>query len=62
MAAKKTLTITQTKSVIKTLSRQKATMKALGLHRIRHTVVKPDNPAIRGMIVKVRHLVSVKEN
>jgi len=61
MAAKKTLTITQTKSVIKTLSQQKATMKALGLHRIRHTVVKPDNPAIRGMLVKVRHLVSVKE-
>jgi large subunit ribosomal protein L30 len=61
MAAKKTLTITQTKSVIKTLAPQKATMKALGLHRIRHTVVKPDNPAIRGMLVKVRHLVTVEE-
>lgn len=62
MAANKTLKITQTKSVIKTLPQQKATMKALGLHRIRHTVVRPDNPAIRGMIVTVRHLVTVEES
>ncbi len=62
MAAKKTLKITQTKSVIKCLWQQKATMKALGLHRIRHSVVKPDNPAIRGMLVKVKHLVKVEEN
>jgi large subunit ribosomal protein L30 len=62
MAAKKTLKITQTKSVIKTLAYQKATMKALGLHRIRHSVIKNDTPAIRGMIETVKHLVTVEEN
>jgi len=62
MATKKTLKITQTKSVIKTLANQKATMKALGLRRIRHTVIKQDTPAIRGMIEKVKHLVKVEEN
>lgn len=62
MATTKTLKITQTKSVIKTLANQKATMKALGLRRIRHTVIKQDTPAIRGMIEKVKHLVKVEEN
>jgi len=57
---KKTLKITQKKSVIKTLATQKATMRALGLHRIRHTVVKDDTPQIRGMIDKVSHLVTVE--
>ena len=59
---KKTLKITQTKSIIKSLAKQKATMRALGLHRIRHTVVKQDTPQIRGMISKVSHLVKVEES
>ena len=36
---------------------QKATVRALGLHRMHQTIIIPDNPSIRGMIHKVRHLV-----
>jgi len=61
-AKTKQLKITQKKSVIKALGPQKATIRALGLHRIRDTVVKADTPQIRGMIVKVAHLVTVEEN
>ncbi len=38
---------------------QKQALKGLGLRRIRHEVVRPDTPAIRGQILKVRHLVEV---
>ena len=55
------LKITQTRSLIARLDDQIATIKALGLHRIGHTVVKDDNPAIRGMIFKVKHMVKVEE-
>ena len=37
------------------------TVKALGLKKIRYSVVQPDNAAIRGMIFTVKHLVSVEE-
>ncbi len=40
---------------------QKRTIQALGLRRLCHTVEHTDTPAIRGMIVKVRHLVKVAE-
>ena len=58
------LKITQTKSTIACLKDQIATIatiKALGLHHIGHTVVKEDNPAVRGMIFKVKHMVKVEE-
>jgi large subunit ribosomal protein L30 len=55
------LKVTQTRSVIDRPKDQKATVRALGLHRINDTVVKDDRPEIRGMITKVRHLVSVEE-
>ena len=55
------LRITQTKSTIACLKDQIATIKALGLHRIRHTVEHDDTPAIRGMIFKVKHMVKVEE-
>ena len=55
------LKITQTKSTIACLKDQIATIKALALHRIGHTVVHEDNPAIRGMIFKVKHMVKVEE-
>ncbi len=55
------LKITQTKSTIACLKDQIATIKALGLHRIGETVEKPDNPAVRGMIFKVKHMVKVEE-
>ena len=40
---------------------QKATIKALGLHKLQRTVEHDDNPVIRGMIRKVVHLVQVEE-
>lgn len=40
---------------------QKATIKALGLHKLQRTVEHEDHPAMRGMIYKVRHLVQVEE-
>jgi large subunit ribosomal protein L30 len=40
---------------------QKATIKALGLHKLQHTVEHNDQPAVRGMLRKVRHLVQVEE-
>jgi large subunit ribosomal protein L30 len=41
---------------------QKRTIRALGLRRLGHTVEHDDNRTIRGMILKVRHLVSVEED
>jgi len=55
------LRITQTRSVIDRPKDQKATMRRLGLLRIRHFVVKEDRPDVRGMIAKVSHMVSVEE-
>jgi large subunit ribosomal protein L30 len=57
----KTLIITWTKSDIGYAQRQKDTIRSLGLHRLNQTVEKPDSPVIRGMVTKVRHLVSVEE-
>lgn len=61
MAKKKQLQITQKKSIIGATKKQKATMRALGLRRNYRTVVQSDNPAIRGMLLKVNHLVDVEE-
>jgi len=57
----KTLKITLVKSKNGRKKDQIATIEALGLKRIRHTVEQKDNPAIRGMLTKVSHLVSVEE-
>jgi len=40
---------------------QRQTVKALGLRKLHDIVVKEDNPQIRGMISKIKHLVCVKE-
>ena len=40
---------------------QKDTIKALGLHRLNHSVVHEDSATIRGKINKVRHLVKIEE-
>lgn len=55
------LKVTQVRSVIDRPKDQKATVRALGLHRIRDSVVKEDRPEIRGMVAKVAHLVHVEE-
>ncbi|MBP1705738.1 MAG: rpmD [Chloroflexi bacterium] len=55
------LRVTQVKSTISHIERNRATIRALGLHRIGDTVVVPDNPATRGMVRQVRFLVRVEE-
>ena len=57
----KTIKITLVKGVIGYNQAQKDTVRALGLRKMNQTVEKPDNPAIRGMINAVRHLVVVSE-
>ena len=52
------LKITLVKSTIGALDGQQATVKALGLKKTNSTVVHEDNPAVRGMIFKVKHLVN----
>ncbi|MEQ8336316.1 MAG: 50S ribosomal protein L30 [Cyclobacteriaceae bacterium] len=53
--------ITQTRSTIKRTQRQKKTIEALGLGKIRKSVEKELNPQVAGMINAVQHLVEVKE-
>ena len=55
------LRITWVKSAIGYARDQRGTIRALGLRRLRHSVVQEDNPVIRGMVFKVRHLVQVEE-
>jgi len=55
------LKVTQTRSEIGGTSRQRNTLRSLGLKRMRDTVVKEDRPEIRGMIKSVTHLVAVEE-
>ncbi|BBW98178.1 50S ribosomal protein L30 [Geobacillus sp. FSL W8-0032] len=57
----KKLAITLTRSVIGRPEDQRVTVRTLGLRKMHQTVVHNDNPAIRGMINKVAHLVNVKE-
>ncbi|MGC8460454.1 MAG: 50S ribosomal protein L30 [Candidatus Dormibacteria bacterium] len=54
-----TIHVTYRKSAIGYPSDQKATIAALGLKKLHHTVEHDDSPAVRGMVDKVRHLVSV---
>lgn len=55
------LKITWTKSGIGTQSRHRRTIRALGLRRLNQSVIKVDNPAVRGMIDSVRYMVRVEE-
>jgi large subunit ribosomal protein L30 len=59
MAAK--LEVTLTKSVIGSKPAQRKTVQALGLRKMHQTVEHQDNAAIRGMLDKVAHLVTIKE-
>ena len=60
-AQEKILKITQVKSGIGYPRWAKATLKALGIRRMQQTVQQPDNPAIRGMVFRIRHPVKVEE-
>ena len=55
------LKITLVRSTIGCKPKQRQTVEALGLRKLHATVTQKDNPAIRGMIYRVRHLVEVKE-
>ena len=54
------LRITLVRSTIGRPKDQEATVRSLGLRRLNHTVERPDNAAIRGMVTKIRHLVRVE--
>ncbi len=55
-----TVKVTLVKSPVGFNRNQLAVVKGLGLRRIRHTVELKDTPDARGMIHKVRHLVTVE--
>jgi large subunit ribosomal protein L30 len=54
--------ITQVRSTINRLEKQKLTIRALGIRKLNHSVVHEDTPQIRGMIRVVEHLVVVEED
>lgn len=54
-----TIKVKQIKSKIGAPKDQKATLEALGLHKISQVVELEDTPSIRGMIRKVHHLVNI---
>ena len=58
---KKTVTVTLVKSPIGFQKNQGKVVESMGLRRLNHTVTLPDTPETRGMILKVRHLVTVQE-
>lgn len=55
----KTVHIKLVKSPIGYSERQRRTLQALGLHKVQQTVERPDNPAIRGMLEKLPHLLEI---
>ena len=56
-----TLRITLVRSTIGRPADQGRAVKSLGLRKLHRTVERPDNPSIRGMVNKIRHLVVVEE-
>jgi large subunit ribosomal protein L30 len=61
MADTKNLKITLHHGLAGATHTQKASVHTLGLHRIGQSVVRPDEPSVRGLIQVVRHLVTVEE-
>jgi len=57
----KQLRITLVRSVIGNTEKHKATVRALGLHKINQSVVQADSPTLQGMLRKINHLVKVEE-
>jgi large subunit ribosomal protein L30 len=57
----KTLRVTLVKSPIGYTKDQKKTARALGLNRLNQTVEHHDNPALRGMLNKIIHLLRIEE-
>ena len=61
-SGKKTVKIRQVRSGIGFDKTQKATLRALGLVKIGRVRELPDNPAIRGMVAKISHLVVIEKD
>jgi large subunit ribosomal protein L30 len=57
----KTLRVTWVRSSIGYTKDQKATVRALGLHRLHQTVEHKDTPALRGMLNKIIHMLKIEE-
>jgi large subunit ribosomal protein L30 len=57
----KTLRVTWVRSAIGFKKDQRATVRALGLHRLHETVEHKDTPALRGMLNKIIHLLKIEE-
>jgi large subunit ribosomal protein L30 len=55
------LKVTQVRSAVDRGTKQRGTIRALGLKRLGHAVVHEDRPEIRGMVRSVSHLVTVEE-
>ena len=55
------LRVTQLRSTIGAKKNQRETLRTLGLHKIRQSVVREDSAQVRGMIATVSHLVAVEE-
>jgi large subunit ribosomal protein L30 len=54
------LKITQVRGIIGARWKQRESLRTLGLRRIRHSVIRDDNPQTRGLIAAVRHLIEVE--
>jgi len=61
MAAKKTITLEQTGSILGRVKEQEATLVGLRLNKRHRKSTLEDTPAVRGMINKVKHLVRIVE-
>ena len=61
MAKQNMLRIRQIRSPIGRPQNQHEVLRSLGLRRIRHEVVRPDTPAVRGMVAKIPHLAEIVE-
>ena len=57
----KTVKVTLVRSPINTQPSHRATVRGLGLRRLRHTVELEDTPAVRGMINKVGYLLRLED-
>jgi large subunit ribosomal protein L30 len=60
-SAGRTVRVTLVRSPIGYTKDQKATVRALGLHRMHQTVEHRDTPALRGMLTKIIHLLKIEE-
>ncbi len=61
MANDKNLTIEQYRSGIGCMMKHKRVLRSLGFRKLNQRVERPDNPAVRGMVAKIPHLVRIVE-